>query len=59
MTANWEVKFPFVCQKRLSRLVSDHFPILLEGGNFHRGKRPFRFENMWLTDEGFVDKIHS
>ena len=59
VTANWEAKFPFVCQKRLSSLVSNHFPILLEGGNFHRGKRPFQFENMWLTDEGFVDKIHS
>ena len=37
----------------------DHFPIILEGGNFHRGMRPFRFENMWLKDEGFVEKIRS
>ena len=22
VTANWEIKFPFVCQKRLSRLLS-------------------------------------
>ena len=57
--ANWGAKFLSVCQKRLSRLVSDHCPIILEGYNFHRGKRPFWFENMWLTDEGFVDKIHS
>ena len=57
--ANWGAKFPSVCQKRLSRLVSNHFPIILEGYNFHRGKMPFWFENMWLTDEGFVDKIHS
>ena len=59
MTANWEIKFPFVCQKQLFRLFSDHFPILLEGGNFHRGRRPFRFENMWLKDEGFVERIRS
>ena len=59
MTPSWEVKFPSVCQKRLSRLLSDHFPILLEGGNFHRGRRPFRFENMWLKDKGFVERIRS
>ena len=59
VTRTWEVKFPSICQKRLSRLLSDHFPIILEGGNFHRGMRPFRFENMWLKDEGFVEKIRS
>ena len=59
MTPSWEVKFPSVCQKRLSRLPSDHFPILLEGGNFHRGRGPFRFENMWLKDKGFVERIRS
>lgn len=57
VTKNLEAKFPSVCQKRSSRLVSNHFPTLLEGGNFHRGKRPFWFENMRLTDEGFMDKI--
>ena len=36
VTTNWGAKFPSVCQKRLSRLVSDHFPIILEGYNFHR-----------------------
>ena len=59
MTANWEIKFPSVCQKQLFRLFLDHFSILLEGGNFHRGRRPFRFENMWLKDEGFVERICS
>ena len=24
-----------------------------------RGKSPFRFENMWLKTEGFVDKVQS
>ena len=30
VTPTWEVKFPSACQKRLSRLLSDHFLILLE-----------------------------
>ena len=42
----------------MSRLLSDHFPIVLEGGSFHqRGGRPFRFENIWLKDKGFVDRV--
>ncbi|KAL6323907.1 hypothetical protein AAG906_005904 [Vitis piasezkii] len=31
--------------------LSDHFPILLEGGGLKRGPSPFRFENMWLEEE--------
>jgi hypothetical protein len=46
-----------VSQRRLPRLCSDHFPILLDCGDFHRGSRPFKFENMWLKFEGFVDRV--
>ncbi|KAL4644003.1 hypothetical protein ACB092_02G132300 [Castanea dentata] len=44
-------------QKMMSRVLSDHFPILMEGGNQRRAKIPFRFENMWLRVENFVDKV--
>ena len=44
-------------QKRMSRVLSDHFPILLEGGSQQRGRIPFRFENMWLRVDNFVDKV--
>ncbi|KAK4582883.1 hypothetical protein RGQ29_025877 [Quercus rubra] len=47
-SANWEDK-----------LCSDHFPIVLEGGSFQRGSMLFRFEKMWLKNEGFVDKVRS
>ena len=59
LSADWEEKFPSVCQRRLPRLMFDHFPILLEGGNLHEGKKPFRFENMWLKDEGFLGRVSS
>ena len=59
LSTDWEENFLFVCQRHLSRLLSDHFPILLEGGNLHGGKKPFRFENMWLKDEGFLERVSS
>ena len=49
--------FILFSQKRLSKVLSDHFPILLEGGSHRRGRTPFRFENMWLRVENFVGKV--
>jgi hypothetical protein len=54
---DWEVQFPLVSQKRLSRLYSDHFPILLDCGDVSRGSKSFKFENMWLKVEGFVGMV--
>ena len=49
--------FTHFSQKRLPRVLSDHFPILLESESHRRGRIPFRFENMWLKAEGFLDKV--
>lgn len=46
-----------ILQRRLPCLYSDHFPIMMESGSFGGGKKPFRFENIWLKVEGFVDCI--
>ncbi|KAG6664926.1 hypothetical protein CIPAW_02G126800 [Carya illinoinensis] len=57
VSASWEVCFPDVRQKRLPRLCSDHCPIMLESGGTFRGLQYFKFENMWLEAEGFVDRV--
>ena len=56
-TDNWDSLFNGDVQGVLPRPVSDHFPVLLEGGGLIRGPSPFRFENMWLEEEGFKDKM--
>lgn len=38
-------------------LISDHRPILLESGDWDATPSYFKFENMWLQFEGFVDKL--
>ena len=37
--------------------MSDHCPILLDGVGVRRDPTPFRFENMWLKEEGFKDVL--
>ena len=37
--------------------MSDHFPIMLEGGGLRREPSPFRFKNMWLKVEGFKELL--
>ena len=54
---DWEDHFPSIHQKHLPRLLFDHYLIMLKCGDFSRGRRPFRFENMWLRSDGFVNQV--
>jgi len=48
-----------VHQVTLLKITSDHFLILLWVGEVSRGRRPFKFENMWLEVDGFSDLVKS
>ncbi|XP_041009220.1 uncharacterized protein LOC121253280 [Juglans microcarpa x Juglans regia] len=57
VSPEWEAHYLDLIRKRLPRLCSDHFPILLDCGGLRGGSRYFKFENMWLKSEGFLDKV--
>jgi hypothetical protein len=54
---DWEDHFPSIIQRRMPRLMSDHFPILLECGPLQKCRRLFHFEKMWFKADGFVDRV--
>jgi hypothetical protein len=57
VSPDWEMGYPGLVQRKLLRVCSDHAPIILTRGGLQHGKRSFKFENMWLKEEGFVDKV--
>uniref|UniRef100_A0A2N9FZT4 Reverse transcriptase domain-containing protein n=1 Tax=Fagus sylvatica TaxID=28930 RepID=A0A2N9FZT4_FAGSY len=59
ISADWEDSYPDASQKLLPRPLLDHYPILLEVGSMLQGKISFRFENMWLKTEGFVERVQN
>ena len=54
---DWEDSFPSITKRRLPRLLSDHFPIMLECGQLQKCNRPFCFENMWFKAKGFMNHV--
>jgi len=54
---NWEEQFPHVVERTLPRLLSDHFPLMLECGASSRSGGYFKFENMWQKSKGFMDQV--
>ena len=38
-------------------MVSDHCPLLVVVGCVNKGQSAFKFENMWLKEERFVERV--
>jgi hypothetical protein len=60
VSVEWEVAFPLCTLRALTRIGSDHTPLLLSsgGGSPPRLNR-FHFENFWLSQPGFVEAVQS
>ena len=41
----------------IPQVIFYHCPLLLEACGFHKGRCAFKFENMWLKVEGFVERV--
>ncbi|WMV22602.1 hypothetical protein MTR67_015987 [Solanum verrucosum] len=56
-SSQWVESFSKISQSVLPQLGSDHNPILLSCGDWKHRKSYFKFENWWLKEEGFIDKV--
>ena len=54
---DWVDHFRNVSQRVLTRVVSDHCPLLVVAGSVNKGQSAFKFENIQLKEEGFVERV--
>ncbi|GLT79359.1 hypothetical protein SLA2020_508500 [Shorea laevis] len=57
LTEEWILKWSDVKQWGLSRLVSDHCPVLLKNEKMDWGPKPFKFFDAWLDQPGCKENI--
>ncbi|TYK10356.1 LINE-1 retrotransposable element ORF2 protein [Cucumis melo var. makuwa] len=58
-TADWENLFTAHYSKTLSRVTSDHFPIVLESSTISWGPLPFKLINVHLKEPWFKNNIRN
>ena len=56
-SVDWVDHFGNVSQRVLPRVVFDHCPLLVVAGRVNKGRSAFKFENMWLKEEGFIERV--
>ena len=56
-SVDWVDHFGNVSQRVLPCVVSNHCPPLVVVGSVNKGRSAFKFENMWLKEEGFVERV--
>ncbi|KAK9930652.1 hypothetical protein M0R45_027684 [Rubus argutus] len=56
-STGWEDVFSDARQLALTRVTSDHCPVLLDTNIVKWGPAPFRFENMWLEHPSFKENF--
>ncbi|XP_059646325.1 uncharacterized protein LOC132292248 [Cornus florida] len=59
ISGDWEEKFPDIVQAVLTRVTSDHIPLVLDCGGLRSRCTPFRFESMWLRVDNFQGLVRS
>ena len=59
VNSDWKLLYPDASVSHLARISSDHCPLLLslQSNLGHRGLRPFRFQPIWLSHDGFPDIV--
>ncbi|XP_047259646.1 uncharacterized protein LOC124892401 [Capsicum annuum] len=57
ISTEWNDSFRAIKQSALPKVISDHKPILLESGDWDVSPSYFKFENMWLQSESFLEKL--
>ena len=57
VSVDWVDYFGNVSQRVLPHVILDHCPLLVEAGGVDRGRSAFKFENMWLRAEGFLERV--
>ena len=54
----FQAHYSDVLLKLLPRPISNHHPLLVVARGMAGGKSSIKFENMWLKEEGLVDRVH-
>ncbi|KAF3642556.1 hypothetical protein FXO37_22454 [Capsicum annuum] len=57
ISSKWNDAFGRVKQLALPKVISDHKPISLKSGDWSNEPSYFKFENIWLQQDGFIDLV--